>query len=338
MKAIVYTQYGPPDVLHLQEVEKPAPAANEILVKVHATPVNYGDLIARNFGNTPMNEFNMPAPLYFPARLAFGWSKPKKPILGSEFAGVVEATGASVTCFQPGDAVFGYRGQSMGAYAEYLCIAADGMVAPMPVTLSFAEAAAVPYGGLTALTLLRKVAIQPGQKVLINGASGGIGAAAVQLAKHDGAEVTGVCSTPRVAYVKALGADKVIDYTREDFTRTGERYDLIFDILGRSSFARCKQSLTAHGIYLLASFKMKAVMQMLWTSMAGDKKVVCALSNEQPADLVFLKELIEAGQYESIVDRTFPLEQAADAHRYVEDGRKQGNVVIVQCQAKLAVL
>lgn len=174
--------------------------------------------------------------------------------------------------------------------------------------------------------------------MLINGASGGIGAAAVQLVKHDGAEVTGVCSTPRIDYVKALGTDKVINYTREDFTRTGERYDLIFDILGRSSFARCKQSLTAHGIYLLASFKMKAVMQMLWTSMAGDKKVVCALSNEQPADLVFLKELIEAGQYESIVDRTFPLEQAADAHRYVEDGRKQGNVVIVQCQAKLAVL
>jgi NADPH:quinone reductase-like Zn-dependent oxidoreductase len=328
MKAIVYTEYGPPDVLHLTEVTQPVPADNEILVKVHAAPVNFGDLMARNFGNISAGEFNMPAILYFPARLAFGWRKPKKPILGSEFAGTVAAVGAAVTRFKPGDAVFGYPGQKMGAYAEYLCIAEDGMVAIKPANLSYAVAAAVPYGGLTALTLLRRVNIRPGQKVLINGASGGIGAAAVQLAKHYGAEVTGVCSTPRLEYVKALGADQVIDYTKEDFTQNGETYDLIFDILGRSSFARCKGSLKANGVYLLASFKMKAVLQMLWTKWVGDKKVICAFSNEKSADLVFLKELIEAGPYTALVDRTFPMEAAAEAHRYVESGHKQGSVVI----------
>ena len=328
MKAIIYTEYGPPDVLHLAEVETPAPQGNELLIRVLAAPVNFGDLMARNFGNISAGEFNMPAILYFPARIAFGWRKPKKPILGSEFAGEVAAVGASVTRFKPGDAVFGYRGPNMGAYAEYLCMPEDGIVALKPVNLSDAQAAAVPYGGLTALTLLRRVNIRPGQKVLINGASGGIGAAAVQLAKHYGAEVTGVCSTPRLEYVKALGADQVIDYTKEDFTQNGETYDLIFDILGRSSFAHCKGSLKPNGVYLLASFKMKAVMQMLWTKVAGDKKVVCAFSNEKPADLVFLKELIEAGRYTSLVDRTFPMEAAAEAHRYVEAGHKQGSVVI----------
>lgn len=328
MKAIVYTEYGPPDVLKLAEVAQPVPADNEILVKVHAAPVNFGDLMARNFGNISAREFNMPALLYFPARLAFGWRKPKQPILGSEFAGEVAAVGRTVTRFRPGDAVFGYPGQKMGAYAEYLCIAEDGMVASKPANLSAAAAAAVPYGGLTALTLLRRVNIQPGQRVLINGASGGIGAAAVQLAKHYGAEVTGVCGAPRLEYVKALGADQVIDYTRADFTQNGETYDLIFDILGRSSFARCKGSLNPNGVYLLASFKMKAVLQMVRTQWGGDKKVICAFSNEKPADLVFLKDLIEAGQYTSLVDRTFPLAAAAEAHRYVEAGRKQGSVVL----------
>ena len=328
MKAIVYTEYGPPDVLKLTEVTQPVPADNEILVKVHAAPVNFGDLMARNFGNISAREFNMPAILYFPARLAFGWRKPKKPILGSEFAGEVAAVGSAVTRFQPGDAVFGYPGQKMGAYAEYLCIAEDGMVAIKPANLSDAAAATVPYGGLTALTLLRRVNIRPGQKVLINGASGGIGAAAVQLAKHYGAEVTGVCGAPRLEYVKALGADQVIDYTKEDFTQNGETYDLIFDILGRSSFARCKGSLKPNGVYLLASFKMKAVLQMLWTKWVGDKKVICAFSNEKPEDLIFVKKLIEAGQYTALVDRTFPMDAAAEAHRYVDSGHKQGNVVL----------
>lgn len=328
MKAIVYTEYGAPDVLHLQEVETPSPGANELLIRVHAAPVNFGDLMARNFGHISVREFNMPAFLYFPARLAFGWGKPKHPILGSEFAGEVAAVGGAVTRFKPGDAVFGYRGPQMGAYAEYLCMAEDGMVAPKPARLSFAAAAAVPYGGLTALTLLRRVNVQPGQQVLINGASGSIGAAAVQLARYYGARVTGVCSTPRLNYVRALGAEHVIDYTREDFTQQDARYDLIFDILGRSSFARCKPVLKPNGVYLPASFKMKALLQMWWTKLAGDKKVLCAFSNEQPADLAFLKELVDTGKYTSLIDRTFSMAQAADAHRYVETGQKQGNVII----------
>jgi NADPH:quinone reductase-like Zn-dependent oxidoreductase len=190
------------------------------------------------------------------------------------------------------------------------------------------EAATVPYGALTALNLLRKVNIQPGQKVLINGASGGIGSAAIQLAKYFGAEVTGVCGTPRLEFVKALGADKVIDYTKEDFTQNGETYDLIFDILGRSSFARCKSSLKPNGRYLLASFKMKQLVQMLWTSKMNNKKVICALSSEKVEDLLFIKELVEAGKLKSIIDKRYPLHQAAEAHRYIETGNKKGNVII----------
>ncbi|HXQ33472.1 MAG TPA: NAD(P)-dependent alcohol dehydrogenase, partial [Anaerolineales bacterium] len=211
---------------------------------------------------------------------------------------------------------------------EYLCMAEDGLVAFKPANMSYAEAASVPYGGLTALNLLRKVNIQPGQKVLINGASGGIGSAAVQLAKYYGAEVTGVCATPRLEFVKSLGADKVIDYTKEDFTKNGETYDLIFDILGKSSFSRCKSSLKQNGRYLLASFKMKQLFQMLWTSLIGDRKVICALSSENPKDLIFIKELVEAGKIKSIIDRRYPLEQIAEAHRYIEEGYKKGSVVI----------
>jgi NADPH:quinone reductase-like Zn-dependent oxidoreductase len=216
----------------------------------------------------------------------------------------------------------------MGANAEYLCMPENGLVAIKPANMTFEEAAVVPYGAITALNLLRKVNIQRGQKVLINGASGGIGSAAVQLAKHYGAEVTGVCATPRVEFVKALGADKVIDYTKEDFTQNGETYDLIFDIMGKSSFSRCKNSLKPNGRYLLASFKMKQLFQMLWTSIVGDKKVICALSSESPKDLVFIKELVEAGKIKSIIDRCYPWEQIADAHRYVEGGHKRGNVVV----------
>ncbi|HAJ38106.1 MAG TPA: NAD(P)-dependent alcohol dehydrogenase [Chloroflexi bacterium] len=328
MKAIVYSEYGPPAVLHLAEMTQPTPQANEVLIRVRAASVNFGDLMARNFGNISASEFNMPALIYFPARIAFGLRKPKQPILGSEFAGTVAVVGAAVTRFKPGDAVFGYRGPSMGAYAEYLCMPEDGMVALKPSNLSDAEAAVIPYGGLTALALLRHVNLQPGQRVLINGASGSIGAAAVQLAKHYGAVVTGVCGAPRLEYVKSLGADQVIDYTTTDFTQTGETYDLIFDILGRSSFDSCKYSLKPNGVYLAASFKMKAVGQMIWTKMFGDKKVICAFSDEKPADLEFLKGLIEAGQYTAHVDRMFLLEAAAEAHCYVESGHKQGSVVI----------
>jgi 2-desacetyl-2-hydroxyethyl bacteriochlorophyllide A dehydrogenase len=328
MKAIVYTEYGPPDVLQIEEVEKPVPSDSEILVRVHATSVNIGDLWARNFKEMTPAKFTMPLPLWLPSKMYFGFTKPRVNILGSEFAGEVEAAGKDVKRFKPGDQVFGYRGQKMGAYAEYLCMPEDGMVALKPSQMTYEEAAAVPYGALTALSLLRKANIQPGQKVLINGASGSIGSAAVQLAKYFGAEVTGVCGTPRVEFVRALGADKVIDYTREDFTKNGETYDLIFDILGKSSFSSCKSSLKQNGIYLLASFKTKQLFQMLRTSRMPGKKVICALSSENPKDLIFIKELVEAGKIKSIIDRCYPLEQTAEAHRYVENRRKTGSVVI----------
>ncbi len=328
MKAVVHTEYGPQDVLQLKEVAKPTPKDNEILVKVYATPVNYGDITARNFKNIPTSKFNMPVPLWFLARIAFGLTKPKKPILGSEFAGEIETIGKDVKKFRKGDQVFAYRGMSMSANAEYLCMPEDGTVAIKPANMTYVEASAVPYGGIMALSILRKVNIQSGQKVLINGASGGIGSLAVQLAKYFGAEVTGVCSTPRLEYAKSLGADKVIDYTKEDFTKNGDRYDLIFDILGRSSFFRCKSSLTQNGRYLLASFKMKHLVQMLMTSIIGKKKVICAMASEKSEDLNFLKELVEDGKIRSVIDRCYPLEQTAEAHRYVENGLKKGNVVI----------
>ncbi|RPI93747.1 MAG: NAD(P)-dependent alcohol dehydrogenase [Chloroflexi bacterium] len=328
MKAIVYTEYGPPDVLQLKEVETPVPGDREALIRVHAVSVNIGDIWARNFKEISPRKFSMPFPLWLPARMMFGFSKPKINVLGSDFAGEVEAVGKDVQRLKPGDPVFGYRGPAMGANAEYLCMSEDGLVVLKPGNMTYEQAAAVPYGALTALNLLRKGNLQRGQKVLINGASGAIGSAALQLAKYFGADVTGVCSTPGLEYVKALGADRVIDYTKEDFTRNGETYDLIFDIMGRSSFSRCKGSLTPNGRYLLASFKTTHLFQMLWTSLTGGRKVVCALSSERPQDLVFIRELVEAGKIKSIVDRRYPLEQAAEAHRYFESGDKKGKVIL----------
>jgi NADPH:quinone reductase-like Zn-dependent oxidoreductase len=328
MKAVIVTAYGPPDVLQLKDVETPAPKENEVLIKVVASSVGFGDIVARKFNTTTPRSFSMPFILWLISRFEFGWTKPRKTILGSEFAGVVDAVGGAVTRFKPGDAVFGYRGPAFGANAEYVCMAETGTLALKPVNASFEEAAAIPYGALTALNLLKRVDVQPGQKVLINGASGSIGAGAVQLAKHYGADVTGVCGTPRMEYVKALGADRVIDYTSKDFTGNGERYDLIFDILGKSSFARCQESLTANGRYLLASFKGKQIRQMLWTALRGGKKVICALSFDKQADLEHIRTLVEAGKIKAVVDRCFPLAQAADAHRYVEAGEKRGSIVI----------
>ncbi len=329
MKAIIYTEYGSPHVLHLVEVEKPTPKDNEILVRIYAASVNYGDTLARNFRGTPHTQFNMPFIFYYPARMAFGFRKPKIQTLGSEFAGKVEAIGKEVKSFKTGDQVFGYRGMNMGANAEYLCVPEASLITTKPANMAYDEAATIPYGALTALNLLRKAPIERGQKVLIHGASGAIGSAAVQLAKHYGAEVTGVCGTPRLAFVKSLGADKVIDYTQEDFTQNGKTYDLIFDILGKSSFSRCKNSLTKNGRYLLASFKMKQLFQMLWTSKIGSKKVICAFSSEKIEDLLFIKELVEKGKIKSGIDRRFRLEQTAEAHRYIETGQKKGNVVIL---------
>jgi len=329
VKAIVYTEYGSPDVLKLAEVAKPTPRDNEILVNVHAVSVKIGDIWARNVKAISPGQFSMSFPLWVLTRLMFGVHKPKKNILGAEFAGVVEAAGNNVTLFKKDDQVFGYRGPAFGANAEYLCMPEHGVVALKPVNMTFDEAATVPYGALTALNLLRKVNIQRGQKILINGASGGIGSYAMQLAKHYGAEVTGVCGTPRVALVRALGASHVIDYTKEDFTQNGKTYDVIFDVLGKTSFSRCQSSLTENGIYLLASFKMPQLWQMLTTSMRHGRKVVCALSSETPADLLSIKELVEAGEIKTIIDKRFPLAQTADAHRYMEAGQRVGNVVIV---------
>jgi NADPH:quinone reductase-like Zn-dependent oxidoreductase len=328
MKAIVYTEYGSPDVLHMGEVAKPIPKENDVLVKVHATTVSYGSLAARTFGKMPPHEFNMPFLFWFGARIAFGWNKPKNPILGIEFSGVIESIGAAVTTFKPGDAVFGYRGQGMGCFAEYVTMPADGLIAHKPDTISHAEAATIPYGALTALTLLRRLNIQPGQKVLIHGASGAIGSFMVQIAKSMGAEVTGTCGTGRMAYVRALGADRVIDYSREDFTRSSQQYDLIIDVLGRSTFNACKRVLTPKGIYFPVSFKFTQIRQMLWTSRFGSKKVVIGLSDEKPADMQTIKGMIEAGTLKGFVDRCFPLEQAVEAHRYYESGQRSGNVIL----------
>ena len=329
MKAIVYTEYGPPDVLQLKEVAKPDPKEDEVLIRIYATSVNYGDLVARNFKEISPRKFNMPFLFWLLAKISFGIRKPKISILGSEFAGEVESTGKDVKSFKQGDQVFGYLGQSMGAYAEYLSVPEDGVLAIKPANMSSEEAAVVPMGAIMALYLLReKGNIQSGQKVLINGASGSIGSAAVQLAKYYGAEVTGVCSTPRLEFVKSLGADKVIDYTKEDFTQSGETYDLIFDILGKSSFSRCKSSLSQNGHCLYASFKMSQIIQMLWTSMTSSKKVICALAPGSTEDLVSVKELIEAGKIKAAIDRCFPLEQTAEAHRYVETGLKKGHIAI----------
>ncbi len=334
MKAIIYEEYGSPDVLRGAEVEKPSPKDNEILVRNHASPVSFGDLAARNFINLPADKFYMLSILKIVTRFMFGYRKPKNRILGSEFCGEVVEVGRDVTRFRKGDRVFGYLGSTFGAYAEYVCMPEKGTVAIKPGNMTFEEAAAVPYGVIIARNLLKKVEIKPGQKVLVNGASGGIGSAMVQLAKNYGAEVTGVCGTPRLEYVKALGADHVIDYTREDFTQSGKTYDLIIDILGKSTFSSCKKVLTPNGVYLLASFKMKPVLQMMWTSLFGSQKVICAFSSESANDLIFVKELAEAGKYKSIVDKVFPMEQAAEAHRYAESGSKKGNVIITMAVTK----
>jgi NADPH:quinone reductase-like Zn-dependent oxidoreductase len=329
MKAVIHTEYGSPDVLHVREIAQPTPKSDEVLVRVRATSVNYGDTIARRFGKVSAREFNMPGPIWLLARLAFGWNKPKKGILGSEFAGEIVSVGASVTRFKEGDKVFGYRGQDQGANVEYLTMKADGFIAYLPANMSLEEAATVSYGALTALSLLKKANLQRGQKVLINGASGAIGTAAVQIAKALGAEVTGTCSTPRMATVKAFGADKVIDYTREDYTQGADTYDLIFDVLGRSSFGRAQGVLNANGRMVYVSFKMKQVFQALWTSRVGNKRVLCLLSDNKPQDMETVRDMIEAGQIKAIIDRCYPLEQAADAHRYAEAPSRTGSVVLL---------
>ncbi len=328
MKAIAITGYGSPDVLQLKEFEKPTPNDNEVLTKIYATPVTAADGMMRRAD-----------PFY--GRLFLGLMKPKNPIPGTGFAGVIEAIGKDVRLFKEGDQVFGETALGFGAHAEYICVPEEGILAKKPGNITYEEAAPVCDGALTSLNFLRDLAnIQRGQKVLINGASGSLGTSAVQLAKYFGAEVTGVCSTTNLEMVKSLGADKVIDYTKADFTKTRETYDLIFDTVGKSSFSRCKGSLTQKGVYLSPVLGLPLLLQMLWTSMNGSpafggagKKAKFSATGLRPASelrklLQELKELIEAGQLKSVIDRRYTLKQTAEAHRYVDKGHKKGNVVI----------
>lgn len=328
MKASVYNEYGPPEVLHIEEIEKPNPKDDEVLVRVHAASVNFGDLFARDLGSKGMKDFFMPSILFPVVKMSFGMNKPKVKILGSEFSGVVESVGKNVNKFKIGDEVFGYPGQAMGAYAEYLVISEKKMIGIKPANLSHEESASIPYGSIMANDHLRKVNIKPGQKVLVNGASGGIGSIGLQIAKHKGAEVTGVCGPNTVEFVKQLGADHVIDYRKEDFKRNGERYDLIYDILGKRSFSEVKGSLTDNGVYLCASFKGRKILQMMFNNIFSKKKMICAFAGENPDDMALFKDLAEKEVIRPIIDRTFPLEDAAKAHRYVEDRKKKGHIVI----------
>ncbi len=328
MRAAVMTEYGPPEVLRIQEVPMPKVGDRDVLVRVRATSVNYGDLLARNFRAVSPREFHMPFILWAFARLYFGVRRPRVKILGSEFSGEIAAAGRGVTRFRPGDPVFGYLGQAMGAYAEYLRVPEDGCLALKPAGMSFAEAAAVPYGAVMALNLLQRIGVRPGHKVLVIGASGGIGSAAVQIARHFGADVHGACAGERAEYVRSLGASRTIDPRREDFTKNGETYDLIFDVLGRSSFSRCRRSLAANGRYLAASFKTGKLLRMLWTSLAGGKRAVCAFAPGGRADLLAARELIEAGKFKAFINGRFPLAAAAAAHRCAEQGPAGGKAVI----------
>jgi len=325
MKAIVCTKYGPPDVLQLKEVDKPTPKDKEVLIRIHGATVTMGDC--------EMRSLKFPGMLRFLMRFGFGFKGPRKrfSILGQELAGEIEAVGNDVKLFKKGDPVFAASGFRFGAYAEYICLPEEGMLAIKPDNITYEEAAVVPVGGLEALHFLREANIQKGQTVLISGASGSIGTFAIQLAKYYGAEVTGVGNPKSLEMMKSIGADNVIDYTKEEFNKNGETYDVIFDIIGKSSFSSCIGSLNKNGIYLIANPKMVLINREKRAAKKSDKKYISGnndTTKERTEQLKFLKELIEVGKIKSVIDRRYPLEKTAEAHSYVEKGEKTGNVVI----------
>jgi NADPH:quinone reductase-like Zn-dependent oxidoreductase len=326
MKAIVWTKYGPPQALQLQEVETPSPGDDEVLIKVHAATASQAD--------TEFRRLKLPLFFAFFLRLYLGLLKPtRKKILGTEFAGQIVSVGKNVTRYKPGDQVYGYTGLGMGTYAEYLCLsekpsALASVMAIRPGNVTYEEAAALPFGGLEALHTLRQANIRPGQKVLIVGAGGSIGTYAVQLAKHYGAEVTGVDKAGKLDMLRSIGADHVIDYAREDFTRNGQRYDVILDTIGKSPFARSLRSLHESGAYLNANPGLFGGLRMRWFSRTGGKRVITWTAGYTVDNLNALRELVEAGMIKPVIDRRYPLEQTAEAHRYVDTGNKKGNVVI----------
>jgi NADPH:quinone reductase-like Zn-dependent oxidoreductase len=322
MKAIVHTKYGPPEELQLLEVEKPVPGNNEVLIKIHATTVTTTDCNARNFTFVPKSFMLF-------AKIVFGFKKPKINILGIDLAGEIEAMGKDVKLFKEGDKVFGSPGTKFGGHAEYVCVPETGALAIKPAVMSWEEAASISLAGNTALFFIRDLAkIQAGQKILIHGASGAIGTYAVQLAKYYGAIVTGVCSGANAEMVRSLGADKVIDYTKEDFTKSDERYDFVFGVVGKTYFAQCKGLLKPKGIYLENMMEVKDFLKVLWTSITNGKKIKGGVSSERAENLEFFIELIESGRLKPVIDRVYPLERTAEAFQYVEQGHKKGNVVI----------
>ncbi len=315
MKAIIYTQYGAPRVLQMKEVEKPTLQTNEILLRLKATAVNSGDVRVRKADP-------------FAVRFIFGLIKPKNTILGSVFSGEIESIGKDVKKFKVGDAVFGHTDMSFGSYAEYKSISEDASIALKPITVSHDEAASIPFGGVTAWHFIKRAQFKPGQKVIIIGASGAVGSAAVQIAKSLGAHVTGVCSTTNLHLVKSIGADHVIDYTQHDFTTNGETYDVIFDTVNSISVLRSTKSLTKNGKLILSAAGLSEMIQGLWISLTSNHQVLTGVISHTAADILFLKELIETKQLKPVIDRTYSLEQTAEAHSYAEQGHKKGNISI----------
>lgn len=323
MKAVLWTAYGSPDVLQLQEIETPSPQANEVLINIHATTVSAGDC--------EMRALNLAPWIKVAIRAYAGLRRPTRiRILGQELAGEVAAVGAEVTRFSVGDRVFGTPGFSMGAYAEYISLAEAGeaVLAPMPDDLTYEQAVTLPLGGLTSLYFLRRAKIEPGHRVLINGAGGSIGTIAIQLAKLNGAEVTAVDSAAKLDTLRDIGADHVIDYAQEDFTRNGRPYDVIMDVVGKSPYAASLASLSERGVYLLANPSLAHMLRGRLQSNAGGRTVVAGTPTERPEDLAYLAELVASGRLRPVIDRRYPLAQVPEAHRYVESGQKVGNVVI----------